>query len=174
MRKHHMIFFLVRFLIFFPFVTFNLNFALAGFCNVRVSNITMFFLLIIILIIIFFVYIKLKYFTLYGPIPGKSPQFLLGNLLHTGLIYGKYFGHIVQELQVKYGDTFQFWAGPIRMIFVCNPEDVQHVFTHRHIYEQGDLEVDHHRLVFNDALICNIGLYRCKVFLRREYSQVFL
>ncbi len=140
----------------------------------RVSNITMFFLLIIILIIIFFVYTKLKYFTLYGPIPGKSPQFLLGNLLHTGLIYGKYFGHIVQELQVKYGDTFQFWAGPIRMIFVCNPEDVQHVFTHRHIYEQGDLEVDHHRLVFNDALICNIGLYRCKVFLRREYSQVFL
>jgi hypothetical protein len=119
----------------------------------------MFFLLVLILITIVFVYIKFKYFTLYGPIPGKSPQFLFGNLLQTGLIYGKYIGDIAREFQVKYGDTFQFLAGPIRMIFVCNPDDVQHVFTHRYIYEQGDLEVDHHRIVFNDALICNTGLY---------------
>ncbi len=120
----------------------------------------MFFLLVVILITIFVVYIKLKYFTLYGSIPGKTPQFLFGNLLQTGLIYGRYIGDIARELQVQYGDTFQYWAGPIRIIFVCNPNDVQHIFTHRHIYEQGDLEVEHHRLVFNDALICNIGLYQ--------------
>jgi hypothetical protein len=116
-----------------------------------------FFLIIIILITIFFVYIKLKYFTLYGSIPGKTPHFLFGNLLQSGLIYGKYIGDIAREFQVIYGDIFQFWAGSIRMIFVCNPEDVQHIFTHRHIYEQGNLELDHHQVLFNDALICNIG-----------------
>ncbi|CAF0778546.1 unnamed protein product [Adineta steineri] len=125
-------------------------------CAVSYTNIEV-SLAIIISIILFIVYIKLKYFTLYGSIPGKSPQFLLGHLLQTGFIYGKYLGDIVREFQIKYGDTFQFFAGPIHMIFVCNPEDVQHIFTHRHIYEQGNLEVDHHRILFNDALICNIG-----------------
>lgn len=117
----------------------------------------MFFLLILTLTIVLFVYIKSKYFTLCDPIPGQSPHFLFGNLLQTDFIYGKYLGDIARELQTKYGDTFQFWAGPKHMIFVCNPEDVQHIFTHRYIYEQGKLELDHHRLVFNDALICNTG-----------------
>lgn len=94
-----------------------------------------------------------------GSIPGKPPHLLFGNLLQTGLISKRYIGDIARELQLEYGDTFQFWAGPIRMIFVCNPEDVQHIFTHRQIYEQGDLELEHHRLFFNDALICNIGQY---------------
>ncbi|CAF1186655.1 unnamed protein product [Adineta ricciae] len=117
----------------------------------------MLFLLIVVLVTVLFVYLKLKYFTLRGSIPGKSPNFLVGNLLQTGFFNGRYLGDIVKEFQTKYGDTFQFWAGPNRMIFVCNPDDVQHIFTHRQIYEQGKLEVDHHRLLFNDALICNTG-----------------
>jgi hypothetical protein len=133
----------------------------------------MLFLLIAITIIILFVYIKLKYFTLYGPIPGKSPHFLFGNILQTGLVYGKYIGDIAQEVQAEYGDIFQFWAGPIHIIFVCNLDDVQHVFTHRHIYEQGDLELEHHRIVFNDALICNIGMYNCTVVFEDNTKQNF-
>jgi hypothetical protein len=120
----------------------------------------MFFLLVVILITIFFVYVKLKYFTLYGPIPGKPPHFLFGNLLQTGQLRGRYIGDALKQLQDEYGDTYQVWFGLLHLICVCNPEDVQHIFTHRHIYEQGDLEVEHHRLVFNDALICNIGLYQ--------------
>lgn len=120
----------------------------------------MFFLLLIILLTIFFVYIKLKYFTLYGPIPGKSPQFLVGNLLQTGLSNGRYIGDVAKEFQDKYGDTFHMWLALIHVIFVCNPDDVQHVFTHRHIYEQGDLHASQHRVVFNDALMCNIGSFR--------------
>ena len=119
----------------------------------------MFFLLLIVLLIVFFVYIKFKYFTLYGPIPGKSPQFLVGNLLQTGLSNGKYIGDVAKEFQDKYGDTFHMWFALVHVIFVCNPDDVQHVFTHRHIYEQGDLHASQHRVVFNDALMCNIGLY---------------
>lgn len=113
--------------------------------------------LTLICLTVLIVYLKRKYFTISGSIPGKSPHFFFGNLLQTGLISGRYIGEIAREFQVQYGDTFQFWAGPFRMIFVCNPEDVQHVFTHRQIYEQGDLELEHHRIFFNDALICNIG-----------------
>ncbi len=120
--------------------------------------------LILILITILLVYFKLKYFTLYGPIPGKSPQFLFGNLLQTGMLRGRYIGHITKQVQDEYGDTFQFWIGLLHLIFVCNPEDVQHVFTNRHIYEQGDLHVNQHRLVFNDALICNIGIQLMKIY----------
>ena len=119
----------------------------------------MFFLLVIVLLTIFLVYIKLKYFTLYGPIPGQSPQFLVGNLVQTGLGNRRYIGDVAKEFQDKYGDTFHMWFGPVHVIFLCNPDDVQHVFTHRHIYEQGDLQASQHRVVFNDALMCNIGLY---------------
>ena len=118
----------------------------------------MFFLLVVIVVILFFVYYKFKYFTLYGPIPGLSPNFLFGNLLQTGLIRGKYVVDVLKQFQDKYGDIFQFWLGRIHVICVCNPDDVQHVFTHRHIYEQGDLHVNLYRLALNDALICNIGL----------------
>jgi hypothetical protein len=125
----------------------------------------MMFLLVLILIVIFFVYIKFKYFTLYGPIPGKSPQLLFGNIFQTDIARGKYLGDIAIQFQAQYGDTFQMWLGPLHLIFVCNPDDVQHVFSHRHIYEKGDLHVTQHRVVFNDALICNIGTYLYNVFL---------
>ena len=117
----------------------------------------MLFLLTCVLTVLFCIYIKLKYFTRHGPIPGQSPQFLFGNILQAGLSPGKYIGDVAREFQTKYGDLFQFWLGPTRILFVCNPDDVQHIFTHRQIYEQGNLERDHHRLLFNDALICNIG-----------------
>ncbi len=129
-------------------------------CIILVYHINMFFLLVVILITIYFVYVKLKYFTLYGPIPGKPPHFLFGNLLQTGQLRGRYIGDALKQLQDEYGDTYQVWFGLLHLICVCNPEDVQHIFTHRHIYEQGDLHVNQHRLVFNDALICNIGLYQ--------------
>ncbi len=83
--------------------------------------------------------------TLYGPIPGKSPQFLFGNLLQTGIYRDRHINDITKQFQDEYGDTFQFWAGPTRLIFVCNPDDVEHIFTHRHIYERGHLHVNQHR-----------------------------
>jgi len=99
----------------------------------------MFFFLVLILITIIIVYAKLKYFTLSGPIPGKPPQFLLGNLVQTGLSSGRYLGEITKQFQDEYGDTFHLWIGLIHLICVCNPDDVQHVFTHRYIYDQGYL-----------------------------------
>ena len=137
----------------------------------------MFFLLLVVFVAVFFVYFKLKYFTLYGSIPGKPPHFLLGNLLQTGILRGRYMGEALKEFQEKYGDTFHVWFGHLHLICVCNPDDVQHLFTHRHIYEQGDLHVNQHRLVFNDALICNIGtweknLSRSSFFYLSHRSQI--
>lgn len=125
---------------------------------VIVHTVDMFFLLVLILITIIFVYVKLKFFTLYGPIPGQAPRFLLGNLLEMGQLHGKYIGEAFQDYQKKYGDTYQVYLGLLHLICICHPDDVQHVFTHRHIYEQGNLHVDQHRLVLNDALICTKGL----------------
>ena len=117
----------------------------------------MFFLLLLLLVALLFVYVKLKYFTLYGSIPGRDPQFFFGNILQTGMANGRYIGDVTREFQEKYGDTFQMWLALVHVIFVCNPDDVQYIFTHRHIYEQGDLHVSQHRVVFHDALICNLG-----------------
>lgn len=117
----------------------------------------MFFLLTVILIATIFVYLKVKYFTFHGPIPGQSPRFILGNLLEMGQLKGEYMGDGFKQFQSKFGDTFQVQIGLLHVICVCNPDDVQHVFTHRHIYEQGNLHVDQHRLVLNDALICTMG-----------------
>jgi len=118
----------------------------------------MFFVLTIIIIALLYIYFKRKYFTLYGPIPGKPPQFYFGNALQTGLISGKYVGDVASQFQAEYGDTYQFFMGSLHFIYVCNPEDVQHIFTHRHIYGKGDTHVRQHRLVFHDAIICTEGL----------------
>lgn len=128
-----------------------------SFANERCFITKMLLLLVFLLLTLAFVYVKLKYFTLYGPIPGKPPQFLVGNLLQTGLARGKYLGDVARDLQATYGDTFQVWLSVLHVISVCHPDDVQHIFAHRHIYEQGDLHITQHRILFNDALICNIG-----------------
>jgi hypothetical protein len=117
----------------------------------------MFFLLAIIIIALLYIYYKRKYFTLYGPIPGKAPQFYFGNVLQTGLLSGSYLGDIASKFQAEYGDTYQFFLGAMRFIYVCNPDDVQHIFTHRHIYGKGNTHIKQHRLVFHDAIICTEG-----------------
>ncbi|CAF3145726.1 unnamed protein product [Rotaria sp. Silwood2] len=117
----------------------------------------MFFILCLLLITIVLIYFKLKYFTLYGSIPGTLLQFLFGNIVQTGFTHGELFGNIALQYQAKYGDTFQFWFGPLHLIFVCNPEDVQHVFAYQQIYDPGDLNANRHGLFFHHGLVCNRG-----------------
>jgi hypothetical protein len=117
------------------------------------------FLLILVglLIIILFVYLKLKYFILRGPLPGKSPQFLFGNLLQMGELRGVSPATISLKMQAEYGDVYQYWVGPMHMICISNIEDIQHVFNHRHIYEQGDMHIKQFGVFFPDGLICILG-----------------
>jgi hypothetical protein len=108
-------------------------------------------------------YAKLKYFTLRGPIPGISPHFLVGNLLQSGLLLRNASIPLTfEKLKNRFGDIFQFWLGPSRLIVLSGLDDIQHVFTNRHIYDQGDLFVHKFGLLFPDGLICTRGkLYKC-------------
>ncbi|CAF2670713.1 unnamed protein product [Rotaria sp. Silwood2] len=88
------------------------------------------------------VYIKLKYFTLRGPIPGLSPHFIFGNLIQSGLLLGKRSASdVCISFKERFGDTYQYWLGFMRFIAVHDIDDVQYVLTHRNIYDQGQVSL---------------------------------
>jgi hypothetical protein len=94
-------------------------------------------ILILIIVVILYIYLKFKYFTLHGPIPGLSPEFLFGNMHQTGIISrNESIPNVNLKLKEKFGDIYQFWMGPSRFIAVCNADDVEHIFSHRNIYDQ--------------------------------------
>jgi hypothetical protein len=79
-------------------------------------------------------YVKYTYYSL----PGMSPQVLFGNLLQTGILWrDKTLPTVCQQFQSKFGDVFQFWLGSVCIIVVCSLDNVQHIFAHRHIYDQS-------------------------------------
>jgi hypothetical protein len=124
------------------------------------NNMVLFTLIVVLVFLtVLFYYLKRVYFTLYGPIPGIPPQFLVGNLLQTGVIGRNVpFNLIFLELKTKFGDIFQYWVGPTRLILINNLEDVQHIFNHRNIYDQGDIFIDKISLINPYAILCQRGL----------------
>jgi hypothetical protein len=125
---------------------------------------------VVLFLTVLYYYIKRVYFTLTGPIPGLPPQFLLGNLLQTGVI-GKKTPLLVvlRDLQLKFGDIFQYWLGSSRVIVVSRLEDVQHIFSHRHIYEQGDIFVEKMSLVNPYFILCMRGMNMNKSYFLKVY-----
>jgi hypothetical protein len=119
-----------------------------------------FMLVIIILFLsLLFYYIKRVYFTLHGPIPGIPPQFLFGNLLQTGVIGKNIPFHLIfLDLKAKFGDIFQYWLGATRIIVVNRLEDVQHIYSHRNIYDQADIFTEKISLVNPYSTLCLKGL----------------
>lgn len=120
----------------------------------------MFVTLIIIAFLVFLVYgyLKLKYFTLRGPLPGVAPEFYHGNMRQTGMTTrNESIAEVHLDMKRRFGDTYQFWMGFSRFIIVSGADDVQHIFNHRHLYDQGDLHVEKFSLLFQDSLICNRG-----------------
>jgi hypothetical protein len=116
-------------------------------------------IVVVLFLIVLYYYVKRIYFTLRGPIPGIPPQFILGNLLQTGAIGSNVaFNIIFLDLKSKFGDIFQYWLGPTRVIVVSRLEDVHHIFSHRHIYDQGDILTDKISLVNPYATVCMTGL----------------
>ncbi|CAF4301396.1 unnamed protein product [Adineta steineri] len=117
----------------------------------------MLILLIFIVIILLILYIKNKYFTLRDHILGLSPHFLFGNVIQSGFVYGRSRAQIFEEYKQRYGDIFQFFFGPVRLIVVSNTTDVQHIFTHRNIYEQGYLFTEQFSVLFPSGFITLTG-----------------
>ena len=113
----------------------------------------------LIFLTVLYYYLKRKYFTLVGPIPGIEPQFLFGNLIQTGLIGRDIaFNVTFLDLKAKFGDIFQYWLGPSRVVAVSRLEDVEHIFSNRHIYDQGELFTEKIGLVTPYAMLSLTGL----------------
>lgn len=117
----------------------------------------MLFLLTIVLLVVLVVYIKINYFTLRGSIPGKAPQFLFGNLLQSGELRGKSQALIGMEMQAAFGDIYQYWSGPSRMICLSNIDDIEHVFKQRHVYGISRFVTDQFGIFLPDGLLCTSG-----------------
>jgi hypothetical protein len=113
----------------------------------------MFFILLVCIIVLLISYIKIKYFTLHGTIPGISPQFLFGNFIQLGILFhGVSLPEALAKLKNQFGDVFQFWLGSTRFIGVSNINDVQYIFNHRHVYDHSDFLFDNFGIMFPDGM----------------------
>lgn len=125
----------------------------------------MFFLLFLAFSLLVYFYAKLKYFTLRGPIPGLPPQVFFGNLIQSGiLLNGATTAEVYPSLKRRFGNIFQFWLGPSRIVVVSDIGDVEHVFTHRNIYDLADLYMEKFGLLFPDAPICTKGQFHACIY----------
>jgi hypothetical protein len=116
-------------------------------------------LLIVCFIVLLIYYVKQSYFTVRSNLPGLSPHVLFGNLIESGVLWGGVsVPNALFAFKARFGDIFQFWLGSSRIIVVSGVDDVKHIFTHRHIYDKGDLSLKTFGLFFSNALICNRGL----------------
>jgi hypothetical protein len=116
------------------------------------------FIFVVLFSLILYYYVKYAYFSFDGPLPGIPPQILFGNVLQTGILgRGETLPTVFRQLQAKFGDVFQFWLGPTRVIVVSGLEDVQHIFAHRHVYDQGGSFINKYSIINPNALICLTG-----------------
>ena len=115
-------------------------------------------LLLIVFVSLIYFYLKFKYFTLRDNLPGLSPHIVFGNLIQSGiLLNGTTASEAFLEFTHRFGKTFQFWLGFSRLIVVSSTGDVQHIFNHRHIYDQGDTFVKKFGILMPNAIISRIG-----------------
>ncbi|CAF2800141.1 unnamed protein product [Rotaria sp. Silwood2] len=118
----------------------------------------MFVILSFFVLALFLTYYKVKYFTIHGCVPGLSPHIFFGNLIQSGLLfYDQSPQKVFLSFRKRFGDTFQFWLGPTRVIAVNKIGDIQHIFTNRHIYDQGEIYIQLFSTLFSDGLICLRG-----------------
>lgn len=116
--------------------------------------------LVILALCVGYYYVKSVYFTLRGPIPGISPQFFFGNLIQLGLLFSwktPSMPDVLINLTKKFGDVYQLWFGATRLIMINSLEDAQHVFTHRNIYDQGDMFTKNLKILNPKGVICLKG-----------------
>ncbi|CAF4532379.1 unnamed protein product [Rotaria sp. Silwood1] len=115
--------------------------------------------IIVLFLTVVYFYFKSVYFTLRGPIPGIPPQFLFGNLLQAGIISRKsvQLPDVFTQFHARFGDVYQFWYGSMRLIMINSLEDAQHIFSNRHIYDQGDIFTENMKLMNPNGIICLKG-----------------
>jgi hypothetical protein len=114
----------------------------------------MFLLLVFGALLLIYIYVKLKYFTLRGDIPGLSPYVFFGNLIQSGILFnGKTTAEVFPLFQRRFGNIFEFWLGSTRVIVVSDIADVQHIFINRQLYDLGDIYVEKLGSLFPSSLM---------------------
>ncbi|CAF1190096.1 unnamed protein product [Rotaria sordida] len=113
---------------------------------------------IIILPIVIYYYLKWKYYTLRGGIPGLQPEFKYGNLRQLGIMtlnrqaINSYV-HGFKKKQKQYGDIFQIWIGSNHYYVFCRPEHAEKIYSDRHIFDRADVRTKTFGLIAEDFLI---------------------
>ena len=115
-----------------------------------------------LLIALVYLYLKWKYFTLYGAVPGIQPEFLFGNLRQLDLINSKKemidsYVHGFEKMHNQYGDTFQFWIGANHCYAFCRPEHAEQIYAARHIFDRAEIRKNTFGLIAENALIALMG-----------------
>ncbi|CAG8455699.1 11685_t:CDS:2 [Acaulospora morrowiae] len=77
--------------------------------------------IILVLVIIYVSHFYYKYFTRENPIPGPIPLPLVGNIF---LVF-RDFGDWPTQLQKKYGDVYETYIGPQRIVWICREDLAQ-------------------------------------------------
>lgn len=114
--------------------------------------------LLVVFVVFLLLYVKLRYFTLRGSVPGRSPHLFFGNLIQSGLLFGKKSApEVYISFKEHFGDIYQYWVGFIRFVVVHDIDDIQYIFTHRNIYDQGDIFLEKFSILVPESIICNIG-----------------
>ena len=122
-------------------------------CILLLLAVLMLFILIFVLFILLVIFVKIKYFTLRGPIPGRAPQLFVGNLIQFGMLFGDVsLAQALTKSKKEFGDIFQYWIGPARFIAVNNINDIQYIYNHRQIYDHSDFLSKNLSVVFPDSL----------------------
>ncbi|CAF1598274.1 unnamed protein product, partial [Didymodactylos carnosus] len=117
---------------------------------------------IVILIIAIYFYIKWKYYTVHGTVPGLEPEFLSGNLRQLGVVSSNRelidsYGYACEKMQKVYGDIFQLWIGINHYYVFCRPDHAQEIYTHRNIFDLAKIRTKTWGLISKHALVTLIG-----------------
>ncbi|CAF1292294.1 unnamed protein product [Rotaria sordida] len=113
----------------------------------------MFVILTLVFVSLLVLYVKYKHFTSRRSIPSIPGHFLFGNLLQSGLLRGTSILQVYTSFKNQLGDIYEINLGFLHAIVVGDIDDVQHIFSHRHIYDQSDWVVELLGVLIPDGLI---------------------
>ncbi|CAF4292054.1 unnamed protein product, partial [Rotaria sordida] len=114
---------------------------------------TMFVVLTFVFVCLLVLYVKYKYFTSHRSIPSLPGHFLFGNLLQTGLLHGAALPQVYASFKNKLGDIYELKLGFLHGIIVSDIDDVQHIFSHRLIYDQSNWVAEIFNVLVPESLI---------------------
>ena len=115
-----------------------------------------------ICILLFYRYIKWKYYSLHGSIPGIEPELFYGNLRQLDIITSNKelidsYIHGCAKLQKLYGDIFQYWLGSNHFYVFCRPDHAEQIYHHRNAIDRAEMHKNTFGLIAEGALITLIG-----------------